>query len=323
MMRMLLRAATIAARPRSGVALTAITVAIASVLSLTGTAYAAATTAAQSAGPAVAAPKPARPLRIISLAPSLTEIAYAAGAGSQLVGVVEFSDYPAAAKSVPRVGDAWRVDAERVLAMRPDVVLVWPTGTPETTIERLRSLGLNVVEVPTQSLADVPHALRQVGRLAGTSAIAEQAARDFERRVAEQRARFSQRTPVSVFIQIDDDPVFTVNGRHVISEIVALCGGRNVFADLPQLAPAIAAEAVLAADPQVILSTDDTIANPRAFWERWPRMRAVQADTIFKVSSDLVTRASPRLAQGVEVTCSTLERARARLAPTTAAQKHR
>lgn len=253
------------------------------------------------------------PLRIISLAPSLTEIAYAAGAGNLLVGAVEFSDFPAAAKAVPRVGDAWRVDAERVIALRPDVVLVWPTGTPETTIERLRALGLNVVDVPTQSLADVPQALRQVGRLAGTSAVAEHAALEFERRVTLQRARYSQRPQLSVFIQIDDEPIFTVNGRHVISEIVTLCGGRNVFADLPQLAPPIAAEAVLAADPQVILSTDDTIANPRAFWQRWPRMRAVQGDTVFKVSSDLVTRASPRLAQGVEVTCAALEQARQRL----------
>jgi iron complex transport system substrate-binding protein len=264
----------------------------------------------------VAKPHPsARPLRIISLAPSLTEIAYAAGAGAQLVGVVEFSDFPAAAKAVPRVGDAWRVDAERVLALRPDVVLVWPTGTPEPTIERLRGLGLNVLDVPTQSLADVPKALRQVGRLAGTASVAEAAARDFERRVAQERAQNSRRPPVTVFIQIDDEPIFTVNGQHVISEIVSLCGGRNVFAELPQLAPPIAAEAVLAADPQVILSTDDTIANPRAFWQRWPRMRAVRAGTISKVSSDLVTRASPRLAQGVEVTCEALDDARQRLAP--------
>ena len=276
--------------------------------------------APSSAAPAVSMPSKIKRPRIISLAPSLTEIAYAAGAGAELIGVVEFSDFPAAAKAVPRVGDAWRIDVERVLALQPDVVLVWPTGTPETTIERLRGLGLNVVDVPTQSLADVPLALRQVGRLAGTSAVAEQAARDFERRVAEQRARYSKRTPVSVFIQIDDEPIFTVNGRHVISEIVVLCGGRNVFADLPQLAPPIASEAVLAADPQVILSTDDTIANPRAFWQRWPRMRAVQSGTIFKVSSDLVTRASPRLAQGVEVTCAALEDARKRLAPPAAVQ---
>jgi len=103
---------------------------------------------------ALAATPPAR--RILSLAPNLTEIAYAAGAGSSLVGTVEFSDYPAAAKALPRVGDAWRVDMEQVLALRPDVVLAWPTGTPATTIGRLRQLGLEVVEVPTQSLAEVP-----------------------------------------------------------------------------------------------------------------------------------------------------------------------
>ena len=252
--------------------------------------------------------------RIISLAPNLTEIAYAAGAGSLLVGTVEFSDYPVAAKAVPRVGDAWRVDPERVLELRPDVVLVWPTGTPATTVSRLRSLGLNIVEVPTQSLADVPRALRQVGRLAGTLPAAERTAQDFETRVAQQRAQYARRPPLSVFIQIDDEPIYTVNGRHVISEIVALCGGRNVFAGLPQLAPPISAEAVLAADPQVILSTDDTIANPLELWQHWPRMKAVRSGNVFKLSSDLVTRASPRLAQGVEVTCSALERARARLA---------
>jgi iron complex transport system substrate-binding protein len=251
--------------------------------------------------------------RIISLAPGLTEIAYAAGAGSLLVGTVEFSDYPEAAKAVPRVGDAWRVDPERVLELRPDVVLVWPTGTPATTISRLRSLGLNVVAVPTQSLADVPRALRQVGRLADTLPVAERTAKDFESRVARQRAQYAQRPPLSVFIQIDDEPIYTVNGRHVISEIVALCGGRNVFADLPQLAPPISAEAVLAADPQVILSTDDTIANPLELWQQWPRLKAVRSGNVFKLSSDLVTRASPRLAQGVEVTCSALERARSRL----------
>jgi iron complex transport system substrate-binding protein len=251
--------------------------------------------------------------RLISLAPNLTEIAYAAGAGALLVGTVEFSDFPDAAKAVPRVGDAWRVDPERVLELRPDVVLVWPTGTSGTTTSRLRSLGLNLVEVPTQSLADVPRALRQVGRLAGTLPAAERTARDFETRVAQLRARYVQRPPLSVFIQIDDEPIYTVNGRHVISEIVMLCGGRNVFADLPQLAPSIAAEAVLVADPQVILSTDDTIANPLELWSRWPRLRAVRSGNVFKLPSDLVTRAAPRLAQGVEVTCSALERARSHL----------
>ena len=181
-------------------------------------------------------------------------------------------------------------------------------------ISRLRQLRLRVVEVPTQKLADVPRALRQLGQLAGTALVAEQAALAFERDVAAQRARYAQRPVLSVFIQIDDEPIYTVNGRHVISEIVTLCGGRNVFADLPQLAPPIGAEAVLAADPQVIVSTDDTITDPLAEWVRWPRMQAVQARTIYPLSSDLVARASPRLAQGVGVTCQALERARASLA---------
>jgi iron complex transport system substrate-binding protein len=250
--------------------------------------------------------------RILSLAPNLTEIAFAAGAGGLLVGTVDYSDYPEAAKSVPRVGDAWRVDVERVLALRPDVVLAWATGTPETTIGQLRRLGLNVVEVQTQRLADIPVALRSVGRLAGTEPAAAQAAARFEARVAEQRARYANRIPVATFIQIDDDPIYTVNGQHVISEIVELCGGHNVFAALPQLAPPINAEAVLAANPQLILTTDDTIADPLAQWQRWPRLRAVAAGAVFALPSDLVTRAAPRLADGVEVTCATIERARQR-----------
>lgn len=258
------------------------------------------------AAPAVTPPKP----RLLSLAPGLTEIAYAAGAGALLVGTVEYSDYPEAARGLPRVGDAWRVDLERVLALRPDVVLAWATGTPAATIAQLRRLGLHVVEVPTQTLADVPAALRQLGRVAGTEASAETAARTFETRVARQRERYASRQALTVFIEIDDEPVYTVNGRHVISEIVALCGGRNVFAGLPQLAPPIATEAVLAADPQVILTTDDTIADPFALWSRWPRLNAVRLRTVYRVPGDLVTRASPRLADGVDATCAALDRAR-------------
>ena len=266
------------------------------------------------AGPAAAAPSAeaavARSPRLLSLAPGLTELAFAAGAGPLLVGTVAYSDYPAAAQAVPQVGDAWRVDLERVLALRPDVVLAWPTGTPQSTIAQLRSLGLNVVEVPTQRLADIAPALRQVGRLAGTEATAARAADQFESRIARQRAKYAARTPLTVFIQIDDEPLYTVNGRHVISEIVELCGGRNVFARLPQLAPPVSTEAVLAADPQVIVSTDDTIVDVHEPWRRWPRLRAVRDDTVYRLPPDLVARASPRLAQGVEATCTVLDQAR-------------
>lgn len=261
--------------------------------------------------PAGAEPAP----RIVSLAPHLTEIAYAAGAGKALVGTVEYSDYPEAARSLPRVGDGWRVDFERVLALRPDVVLAWSSGTPRATIERLQALRLNVVEVPTYRLADVPAALRKVGDLAGTRTTAEPVAARFEADVHRLRQQHAGSRSVTVFVQIDDEPLFTVSGRHVISEVVELCGGRNVFADLPQIAPQIDAEAVLARDPQVILSTDDTIADPRAQWLRWPQLAAVRHGTIYAMPSDTVARASPRLVQGVESVCGALDDARRRLEP--------
>ncbi len=254
------------------------------------------------------------PRRIVSLAPNLTEIAYAAGAGPAIVGTVEYSDYPPAARQLPRVGDAWRVDMERVLALHPDLVLVWPSGTPDAVIERLRKLGLRVESVPTYRLADVPAALRRIGALAGSAALAEQAARAFEADVAAQRAAHAHSAVVDVFIEIDDDPVYTVNGEHVISEVVQLCGGRNVFARLPQIAPPITLESVLEVDPQVIVTTDDTIADPTALWSKWPRLKAVRARTIYSLPSDLVTRATPRLAQGVRATCASLDDARRKLA---------
>jgi iron complex transport system substrate-binding protein len=254
-------------------------------------------------------------LRIVSLAPSLTEIAYAAGAGTALVGTVEYSDYPAEARGLPRVGDGWSVDVERVLALRPGVVLAWASGTPQATIERLEAVGLRVVTVPTYRLADVPAALRLVGRLAGTPAVAEAAARRFDDEVDRLRREHAGASVLTVFIQIDDQPLFTVGGRHVLSEVVELCGGRNVFAELAQVAPQIDVEAVLARDPQVILSTDDTVADPAAMWRRWPQLESVRAATIYPLPSDLVARATPRLAQGVAATCRALEDARRRLAP--------
>ena len=248
--------------------------------------------------------------RIVSLAPNLTELAYAAGAGSTLVGTVEYSDYPDAARYLPRVGDAWRVDPERVLALRPDLVLAWASGTPADTVAKLESLGLRVVSVQTYRLADVATALRTIGRIAGTSATAEESAAVFDARVRQLRAGHAGAPLISVFIEIDDEPLYTVNGRHVISEIVELCGGRNVFAELPQLAPPVSLEAVLARDPQAILSTDDTITDPLALWRRWTHIAAVRDGTIYSMSSDTLTRATPRLADGAREVCAALDDAR-------------
>lgn len=253
------------------------------------------------------------PARIVSLAPNLTEIAYAAGAGRAMVGTVAWSDYPPAARELPQVGDGWRIDLERVLALRPDVVLAWSSGTPRASIDRLRDLRLEVIEVPVYRLADVPAALRLVGGIAGTPAVAEAAAQRFEAEVRQLREQHAGDGQLRVMVQIDDRPLFTVNGRHVISEIVALCGGRNVFADLEQIAPQVDAEAVLARDPEVILGTDGGVDALRSQWQRWPRLTAVRQGTIYALPADTLTRASPRLTEGARAVCAALDDARRRL----------
>jgi iron complex transport system substrate-binding protein len=251
--------------------------------------------------------------RIVSLAPHLTELAYTAGAGDRILATVEYSNHPEAARELPRIGDAFRVDLERLLALKPDAVLVWESGTPKPTVERIRSLQLRVISFQTQRLEHVATVLREIGRLAGTSEVAERAAADYERRIQELRERYRDRPPLRVFIEVDDRPLYTVNGQQIMSELVELCGGRNVFADLNELAPAISIESVIAANPQVIVSTDDTVPDSAATWGRWRHIEAVRTGNVYTLRSDDIARATTRLMVAAESVCRTLDTARERL----------
>jgi iron complex transport system substrate-binding protein len=255
----------------------------------------------------------AAPQRIVSLAPHLTELAFTAGAGDRIVATVEYSDHPEAARAIPRIGDAFRVDLERLLALRPDVVLVWESGNPAPMLARVRALKLPVVSFQTQRLEHVATALREIGRIAGSSEIAERAAVDYERRIEELRERYRDRETLRVFIEVDDRPLYTVNGKQIISEIVELCGGRNVFADLEVWAPAISIEAVIAANPQAIISTDDTVPDAAAAWSRWRHIEAVRTGNVYTLRSDDIARATTRLTVAAEAVCRTLDTARQRL----------
>jgi len=251
--------------------------------------------------------------RIVSLAPNLTELAFAAGAGSRVVGTVEFSDEPEAAKKIPRVGDAFRVDIERILAMKPTLVLAWTTGTPRPTIDRLRALGLNVREFATQRVADVPRVVRELGTLTMTQAIANDAATRFEQAMAALHMRYSKRPSIGVFLQVNTRPLYTVNSRQIMSELVTLCGGHNVFADLNQLAPQISFESVIARDPQVVISTDHAQIDAFTEWRKWPQVRAVRSGNLYSLPANDLTRATTRLPQGAKALCEVLETARARI----------
>ena len=260
---------------------------------------------ALAAPPAVLAAAP----RIVSLAPHVTELVYAAGAGESLVGASEFSDYPAAALSLPRVGDAFRLDYERIVSLRPDFAVAWESGTPAASIARLEALGVQVVVLRVQTLDDIPAAIVELGRLAGTRPAAEATADRLRRGFAELRQRYAGRSAVRVFVQLDDEPLFTVTGRHFISEMVTICGGRNVFAGLAGLAPAVDLEAVIGADPEAILYLG-TDPDPARRWVNWPNLAAARLDGIRKLPPDPVSRATPRALDGAREVCGAIERTR-------------
>jgi iron complex transport system substrate-binding protein len=260
---------------------------------------------------ALAAPPaaPAAASRIVSLAPHVTELVYAAGAGESLVGASEFSDYPAEALSLPRVGDAFRLDYERIVSLRPDFAVAWESGTPAASIARLEALGVRVVVLRVKVLDDISAALVELGGLAGTSQVAEAAAGGLRQGFAELRRQYANRPVVRVFVQLDDAPLFTVTGRHLISEMVALCGGRNVFAELPGLAPSVDLEAVIGADPELILYMGGNPEPPR-HWRNWQGLAATRLDSVIRIPPDLVARATPRALDGAREVCSAIERTR-------------
>ncbi len=264
------------------------------------------------AGRIVVLPAPAR--RIVSLAPHVTELLHAAGAGSRLVGAVQYSDFPDAAKALPRVGSAGSIDLEAVVALKPDLVIAWQSGNRDRQYEKLARLGLVVFVSEPHSLDDVARSMETFGRLAATEAEAEAAARDFRMRRDALAKRYGGRAPVSVFYQIWDKPLMTVNGRHLISAVLALCGGRNVFADLPMLAPTVTEEAVLAAAPQVIVASGAGASRPDWLdaWRRWPALPAVSRNNLFVIAPDLLQRHTPRILEGAAMLCERFEQARGR-----------
>ena len=263
-------------------------------------------------GNAVALKQPAQ--RIVSLAPSVTEIVYAAGAGSRLVGVSAYSDWPPAARKLPVVGDAFRIDLERIAALKPDLVIAWASATPASARQALAKLGIPVLLFAPRKLADIAAEIRLVGRAAGTAATADRAAAAFLAERNRLAQAYRSRTRVRVFYEISADPLYTVGGKQIISQVVALCGGHNIFADLGALAPTVDRGAVLARDPQAILTGAGPRAHQRlAAWKRWPWLAAVRHDNLFTVPGDLLGRPGPRLLQGAAAVCRVLDRARRKL----------
>jgi iron complex transport system substrate-binding protein len=253
---------------------------------------------------------PPAPLRIVSLAPGATEMLFAAGAGSQVIATVEYSDEPPAARAVPRIGDVAAVDMERLVALRPDVVVSWAGGGNPAQRQKIGELHIPIYEQQVARLADIPAAVRRLGVLTGTPATADRAANDMERRLAALTATYGSgaRRRQSVLMQVWNRPIYTVGGRHLMSDALVLCGARNVFADLPEAGPVVDTESVIARDPDIIIAAAPTGEGAAwvADWQRLRSLAAVRNGRVVAFEDQALSRLGPSVIGATEALCKTL-----------------
>lgn len=272
----------------------------------------AAITVTDDAGKRVTVQKPAQ--RVISMSPHVTELLYAAGGGERIVGAMNYSDYPPEASRIPLVGSNSQVDLERVIALKPDLIVVWQSGNTARQLEQLASLGIPIFYSEPHRLDEIASSLTRFGQLLGTEKSAQAAAQQFRAKMAGLAARYGKRAPVRVFYQIWDKPLYTLNGSHVVSDAIRLCGGENIFAALKAVAPAVSIEAVLTANPEVLFGGDqhDPADAGLNIWKPYKSMLAVERGNLFTLGGELLTRATPRMAEGAAHMCEKLELARQR-----------
>ena len=254
--------------------------------------------------------KPAE--RIISLAPSLTELVYAAGAGARLIGVVEYSDYPTSADSLPVVGRFDGLDIERILELKPDLIVAWQSGNPKSSITQLKNLNLEVYVAEPKNLSSIASHIEKLSVLTGTESRAQIAIQEFNRIYGELKREYNNRSKVEVFYQLWDRPIITVGGNELINDIIELCGGENIFGDLPQLAPKIDQESVLIRNPKVIVASGSNTERPQWLdeWKLWPQLTAVAEENLHFIIPELLQRHTPRALLGTKQMCEYIDQAR-------------
>jgi len=252
--------------------------------------------------------------RIVSLAPHVTETLFAIGAGERIVGTVDYSDYPEAAKKITRVGGYSRIDLEAVAALKPDLVIAWESGNAKAHVDKLRALGLPLYVTQPNRIDDVATSLERYGQLTGNGEAGRLAALRFRERLEGLRSRYAARPKVRTFYQIWKQPLMTVGSQQIITDAIRLCGGENVFAALQTMAPTVTVEGVIAANPEVIVASGMGESRPEWLddWKRWTSIAAVARDNLFFVPPELIQRHTPRLLEGTERLCQHLETARSR-----------
>lgn len=259
-------------------------------------------------------PQPAK--RIISLAPSVTELLYSAGAGDKVVAVVQYSDYPEAAKAMPRVGGYTQLDIERILSLQPDLVIGWQSGNQPQALDKLRQLGIPVYITETRFLEQIPDTLERFGRMAGTFETAAREATQFRNTLDQLKNRYQNKGTVKVFYQVWNQPLITINKQNLINQVIEACGGQNVFAELNTIAPRIDVEAVLKANPDAIVASGMGVERPEWLdeWLKWPSINAVKNDQLHFIPPGHIQRQTVRVLLGAERLCRQLDQTRTLMA---------
>lgn len=249
--------------------------------------------------------------RVIALAPHIVEVVYAVGGGDQLVAAVSYSDYPEAAKTKPRVGGYKNFSVEAVLRLKPDLILAWHTGNGVEKIKQFEDLGLTVYWTEPHTLEGVSKSLRDIATLLGAEKPNFEADK-FDKTLQQLRKNYSHKAAVSVFYQVWNQPLQTLNGQHLLSDVIRLCGGRNIFEDAISLAPKISVESILRANPQVIVASGMGEERPEWLdeWRRWSQLQAVKHNQLYFIPPDIIQRHTPRLLSGAEMLCKQLDQAR-------------
>ena len=252
--------------------------------------------------------------RIVSLAPGATEMLFAAGAGARLVATVAYADQPAAARQVPRIGDSSAIDMERLLVLKPDIVVFWPGGNNPAQIAQLQRLGVTLYGQQVNRLADLGASLRRLGLMAGTQSAARQRADQIEQQLTQLRARYAKRPALTALLETWDQPLYTVGGRQLMSDALSVCGAVNVFADLAQLSPAVQVEAVLTRDPDLIIAAAPPGGGAQWLeaWRKFPSMKAVRTGRLLNFEDQALSRLGPSVLDATASLCERIDAARAR-----------
>jgi len=296
---------------RSRFSLTLISMALATASAMAGAAPASTSISVRDdAQRIVTLDKPAQ--RIISLAPHITELLFASGASKSLVAVSDYSDYPEAAKKLPSVGNVFALDLERILALKPDLVIIWGTGNAKNLANQLRSHQITVFESEPKNYEMIATSLERFAILAGSEASGRQAAGQFRERLETLRKTYAlpaSAAPVTVFYQVWNKPLMTLNDEHMVSAAIRLCGGKNIFGSLKEISPTVSTEAVLAMNPDAFI-TGGNNTDSLNMWRQYPVLKALKPDHLYAIKADWLNRSGPRILDGTEALCKAIRSAR-------------